>query len=100
MTSVDHTGGPPTQPEIIHPAVVRLAEGTAAVRRVMAGRPELVAQALLGGATPEQVAAATGLDLIELRTAVGRWATRLRQQGRLTEQGFIDLVNVVFGPAG
>jgi hypothetical protein len=37
---------------------------------------------------PEQVASATGLDLIDLRVAVGRWATRLRQDGRLIEVGF------------
>lgn len=98
MTGVDH--GHPTRPEIIHPAVVRLAEGTAILRRVAADRPVLVAEALLGGATPEQVAEATGMDLIDLRAAVGRWATRLKQEGRLTDQAYTDLVNTVFGPAG
>lgn len=78
---------------VVHPTVSRLAEGTALLRRIVADRPALVADALLGGATPEQVAQAVGLDLIELRAAVSRWATRQRQDGLLTTQAYT-------GPAG
>lgn len=85
---------------VVHPAVVRLAEGTAVLRQIVADRPTLVAKALLGGATPEQVAEAVGLDLIELRSAVSRWAVRQRQDGQLTPRGYEDLLNIVFGPAG
>lgn len=88
-----------TSGTVVYPAVVRLAEGTAVLRRIIADRPLLVAEALLGGATPEQVAEAVGLDLIELRAAVSRWATRQRQDGQLTPQAYSDLLNVVFGPA-
>ncbi|HET8643500.1 MAG TPA: hypothetical protein VFM37_16310 [Pseudonocardiaceae bacterium] len=89
-----------TNGTVVHPAVVRLAEGTAVLRRIVADRPGLVAEALLGGATPEQVAEALGLDLIELRAVVSRWATRARHDGQLTPQAYTDLLNVVFGPAG
>lgn len=82
---------------VVHPAVVRLAEGTATWRRIVADRPTLVAKALLGGATPEQVAEAVGLELAELRAAVSRWATRQRQDSQLTPQAYTDLLNIVFG---
>ena len=85
---------------VVHPAVVRLAEGTTVLRRIVADRPTLVAKALLGGATPEQVAGAVGLELVELRTAVSRWAARQRQDGQLTPQEYTDLLDFVFGPAG
>lgn len=85
---------------VLHPAVTRLAEGTALLRRIVADRPTLVAEALLGGATPEQVAEAVGLELTELRAAVSRWATRQRQDGQLTPRAYTDLLNTVFGPAG
>ena len=85
---------------VVHPALTRLAEGKAVLRRIVADRPMLVAEALLGGATPEQVAQAVGLDLVELQTAVSRWAPRQLQSGQLTRQGYTDLLSVVFGPAG
>ena len=71
---------------VVHRAVVRLADDTAVIRHAYERRPTLVAEALLGGATPEQVAEAVGLDLFELRAAVSRWATRQRQAGQLTPQ--------------
>lgn len=71
--------------EVVHPAVTRLAEGTAAMRRVVADRPVLVAEALIAGVMPQQVAEAVGLGMDELRATVSRWATRLRQEGRLTQ---------------
>jgi len=83
----------------VHPAVTRLAQGTATLRRIVADRPTLVAEALLGGATPEQVAEAVGLELVELRAAVSRWATRQRQDGQLTPQAYTDLLDILFGPA-
>lgn len=85
---------------VVHPAVVKLAEGTALLRRIVADRPRLVTGALLGGATPEQVAEAVGLDLIELRAVVSRWATRQLHAEQLTQQAYTDLMNIVFGPAG
>ena len=91
---------PATNGTVVHPAVVRLAEGTTVLRRIVADRPTLVAEALLGGATPEQVAGAMELDLVELRAAVSRWATRQLRDGQLTHQAYTDLVNIVFGPAG
>ena len=78
---------------------MRLVEGTGVLRRIVADRPMLVSEALLGGASPEQVAEACGLELNELRATVGRWATRMRQAGQLTGQGYEDLLNIVFGPA-
>ena len=98
--SVSVSVTPAAATEVVHPAVVRLAEGTAVLRRIVADRPALVIEALLGGATPERVAAATGLELIELRAAIGRWATRQQQVGHLTPQAYTDLMNIVFGPAG
>jgi len=45
------------------------------------------------------VADALGWDLINLRTEVGRWATLLRAEGRLSDQDYTNLINSVFGPA-
>jgi len=47
----------------------------------------------------EQVAEAVGLDLDELRQAVGRWAVRQQREGRLTDDQYTDLINTVFGPS-
>lgn len=85
--------------EIAHSAMVQLALDTETVRRARARRPNLVAQALLAGATPEQVAHATGLELDELRQAVGRWALRQQRDGLLTNDQYLQVINIVFGPA-
>jgi hypothetical protein len=55
----------------------------------------LVAQALLDGERPQDVADALGWGLIE----VGRWATLLRAERRLTDDDYTNLINAVFGPA-
>jgi len=88
-----------TRAEIVYPAVVRLVADTRSVRQILGRRPALVAEALLGGAMPEQVAEAVGLDLDELRQAVGRWAVRRQREGRLTDDQYTDLINTVFGPS-
>lgn len=56
--------------------------------------------ALLSGTAPEDVAKACGMDMTDLRTAMGRWATVRREQGLLSDEAYTDLVNIVFGPAG
>jgi hypothetical protein len=45
------------------------------------------------------VADALGWDVVELRTEVGRWATLLLAEGRLSEAQYTNLMCVVFGPA-
>jgi len=65
--------------------MTRLAMGAAAVRQFEADRPGLVAQALLTGATPEQVVEVLGWELAELRFAIGRWEANLRKQGQLAD---------------
>jgi hypothetical protein len=64
---------------VIHPAVVKLQQGTEQLRQIAAERPPLVAHALLAGQRPQDVADALGWELTELRTAVGRWATALTE---------------------
>jgi len=71
---------PPRQP-----ALAQLGMGVAAVRRFEADRPWLVAQALLTGATREQVVEVLGWELADLRFTVGRWVSKLWEQGRLNE---------------
>lgn len=88
------------QPKRNHPAVIRLAEGTALAQRIAAERPPLVVDALLGGASPQEITAVLGWDVEDLRVAINKWAPRLHRAGKLTEQGFIDLMNVVFGSTG
>jgi hypothetical protein len=67
-----------------NPALTRLAAGAAAVRRFEAERPWLVAQALLTGASPQQVVEVLGWELADLRFAIRRWASTLRGQSQLT----------------
>jgi hypothetical protein len=76
-------------------ALTQLGVDAAALRRVQAQRPWLVAQALLTGATPQQVVAVLEWELDELRFAVGRWVPNLRKQGQLSEgQGAVLLARV------
>jgi hypothetical protein len=84
---------------VIHPAVLKLQQGTEALHKIAAERPVLVAQALLAGQRPQDVADALGWDVIELRTEVGRWATLLLAEGRLSDANYTDLMCTVFGPA-
>lgn len=85
---------------IVHRAVAQLADDTAAIRQAYERRPDLVVEALLDGVAPGQVAKACGMDIRQLRAAVGRWATAQQQAGLLTPMAYTDLLNVVFGPAG
>lgn len=71
--------------------------GAATVRRFEADRPWLVAQALLGGASPEQVLETLGWEFTELRFAIGRWVTRLLAQGRITDGQGAALLALVHG---
>jgi len=80
----------------VHPTVARLGEGADLIARIMADRPALVATALLDGATLTQVAAALGWELDELRMAIGRWASKLRRAGQLTESECTALLATVF----
>jgi hypothetical protein len=74
------------RPALSHPAVTRLAEGAARAERIAADRPRLIIDALLGGATPQEITAALGWDLVDLEVAVNRWApssgARVGSQGR------------------
>jgi hypothetical protein len=81
----------------VYSAMTQLAMGVAAVRRFEADRPWLVAQALLTGATPQQVVDVLGWELDELRFAIGRWVPRLRKQGQLTEGQGAALLATVSG---
>jgi hypothetical protein len=84
-------------PIAAHPSVTRLAQGTEVLRRVIADRPVLVADALLDGVPPEQVASALGWELDEVQLAVGRWAARLRREGRLTDAAYANLLGIAPG---
>jgi hypothetical protein len=75
--------------------VGQLAAGAAALRRFEADRPWLVAQALLTGATPEQVVAVLGWELADLRFAIGRWEANLRKRGQLADWQGAALLAVV-----
>ena len=72
-------------PQPTNRALAQLGVDAETLRRIEAQRPWLVAQALLTGATPQQVVAVLGWELTELRFAIGRWAPSLRDQGQLTE---------------
>ena len=95
--------GPGSRPPLctpsLHPAVARLREGVELQAQILADRPALVATALLGGSTIDEIAAVLGWELSELRMAVGRWASQLRKAGQLTESQCIALQAVVAGPA-
>jgi hypothetical protein len=69
----------------------------ATLRRIEADRPWLVAQALLTGATPEQVLGVLGWELDELRYAIGRWVPKLRKQGQLTDRQSAALLATISG---
>jgi hypothetical protein len=83
----------------IHPAIARLSEGAELLKQIMADRPALVAAALLDGTTTVEIAAILGWELTELRLAVGCWAPELHKTGQLTEDGYVALLGIVFGPA-
>jgi len=56
----------------------------------------LIIDALLGGATPEEVTAALGWDLVDLQVAMNRWAPKLRRDGQLTEQAYTAVTIAVW----
>jgi hypothetical protein len=87
------------QPTASHPAVTRLAEGAALAERIAADRPRLIIDALLGGATPQEITAALGWDLVDLETAMNRWAPRLRDGGRLTGSACAAVLTIVVSAA-
>ena len=74
------------RPQPTNRALTQLGVDAQTLRRIDAQRPWLVARALLTGATPQQVLAALGWELDELRFAIGRWAPTLRDQGQLTQE--------------
>jgi hypothetical protein len=80
-----------------NPALAQLGAGVAALRRIETDRPWLVAQALLTGATPQQVVEVLGWELADLRFAIRRWASKLRGQGRLTQEQDAALLTIVSG---
>lgn len=89
-----------TETEIIHAPIVRLEEGRDLMRRVLGQRPALMSMALMEGISPERVASAAGLDLIEMRGSVGRWASHEHAAGRIDQEAYSALMNRVFGVAG
>lgn len=84
---------------VMHPAVVKLAEGTALIAHIVADRPRLAISALLDGVPPQSVADAVGLDMIEFRPAIGRWASARLRDGELDRAAWTWLTNTIFGPA-
>jgi hypothetical protein len=93
----DQNGPRNSPPCPSNPALAKLRMSAAAVRRFEADRPSLVAQALLIGATPEQVIDVLGWDLADLRFAIGRWEAKLRRHGQLTDEQGADLLAIVYG---
>lgn len=83
------------QPKISHPAVARLAEDAALAEQIAADRPRLIIDALLGGATPKEITAALGWDLMDLQVAMNKWAPKLRRDGQLTEQAYTTVTIAV-----
>jgi hypothetical protein len=77
--------------------VIQLEMGAATLRRIEADRPRLVAQALLTGATLEQVVEVLGWEPDELRFAIGRWVPKLLKQGHLTQEQGAALLATVSG---
>jgi len=73
-------------PRPANSALAELGVDAETLRRIEGQRPWLVARALLTGATPQQVVAVLGWELDELRFAIGRWASTLRDQGQLTQE--------------
>jgi|SRR5215470_1385293 len=99
---VARTGEGPEQggvdlPRPTNTALTQLGVDAAALRRLEARRPWLVARALLADATPQQVVAVLGWELDELRFAVGRWVPTLRNRGQLTEGQGAALLSRVHG---
>jgi hypothetical protein len=46
---------------------------------------------------PEQVLEALGWEFAELRFALGRWATKLREQNRITDGQSAALLTIMHG---
>jgi hypothetical protein len=80
------------QTKVRHPAVTRLAEGRRVEQQVQATRRHGVIDALLGGATPEEITGALGWTLTDLAVAVNRWAPKLRDEGHITRQACTSLL--------
>jgi len=100
MTTPDHhlrpmSTAPPTR--FGHPAVTSLAEGAALMERIAADRPQLIIDALLGGATPREITAALGWEVEDLRVAMNISAPKLRRAGQLTEQAYDAVTIAVWG---
>jgi hypothetical protein len=87
------------RPKVSHPAVTRLAEDAALAKRIAVDRPRLIIDALLGGATPQEIIAVLGWDLVDLEVAVNRWAPRLRGEGRLTGPACAAVLTMVVSAA-
>jgi len=68
------------------PLRIRLAEGRRVAEQVQADRRQVVIGALFDGVTPEEFTAALGWTLTDLAVAVNRWASKLREDGWITEQ--------------
>lgn len=96
-----HAGAVPAQRaiQVLHPAIVQLADGTATMRRIITDRPRLTIVALQAGVPPQQIADAMGLNMTEFRAAVSSWAAKLTRDGVLPEQGWDWIYHKVFGPA-
>jgi len=77
--------------------LAQLGRNAALVRRVEAERPWLVAQALLTGATPEQVVETLGWELSDLQFAFRRWVIKLREQNRISDGQNEALLVTVYG---
>jgi hypothetical protein len=70
--TVEHAMLTATLTVVIHPAVVKLQRGTEQLRQLAASRPPLVAQAVLAGERPLDVARGAGLGAD--RACAPRWA--------------------------
>jgi len=96
----DATAGRGPDADLVRPSIARLRDDTATMLDMLTRRWPLVAEALLDGATPDQVAEATGLQLSDLRIGLTRWASIAVDTGQIEPAANVALMNVVFGPAG
>lgn len=85
--------------EVLHPAVVQLARDTELVREIQGRRWPLAAQALIDGATVDQVAEACRLSHGEVRVATYRWMTDGLRDGLLTDEQWAQLSGLLLGEA-
>ncbi|MGH3599939.1 MAG: hypothetical protein ACRDQH_06630, partial [Pseudonocardiaceae bacterium] len=82
-------------PELAGHALAELAYSAALAERALSGRWVHAVDALDAGATHEQVAAATGLDVDELRTGLRSWAHNQLRAGIITTEQHTQVLTLL-----